>query len=133
MARARLDPTLQDLPQRHLLQPPFSAETEQLFERYGEELRGLAESSARHGASLILVLFPFYEQVVQGAPPSAQERMNRIAEEAGIVSVDLHPSFLARGEEAEALFLMPRNHHPSAEGYRAAADDVGEAVLHLLD
>jgi lysophospholipase L1-like esterase len=133
MARARLDPTLQDLPQRHLLRPPFSADTERLFARYGEELRGLAESAARHGASLILVLFPFYEQVVQGAPPSAQERMSRIAEEAGVLSVDLHPPFLARGEKAEALFLMPLNHHPSAEGYRAAADEVGEAVLHLLD
>jgi lysophospholipase L1-like esterase len=129
MARSGADPTLQAIPQRHLLRPPFGPETEALFERYGSELIGLARAAEERGVGFLFVLFPFYEQSVKGAPSEAQAHLAALASQAGITTVDLLPAFLARGAEASALYLMPRNHHPSAEGYRLAASVVAEAIV----
>ncbi len=132
LARAGTDPTLQALPQYHLLRPPFDEETEALFVRYASELGQLADSARQARVPLLLVLFPFYEQVARGATAVAQARIGEIAKASGVPWVDLLPAFLGQGQEAGKLFLMPRNHHPSAEGYRVAADAVGRAIAAIL-
>ncbi len=132
MARAGADPTLQAVPLWHLLRPPFGEETEALFARYAEELGRLAQMARHRNVPLVLAIFPFYEQVARGAPVEAQARIGEIATEAGVPSIDLLPAFLAKGAEAGGLFLMPRNHHPSAEGYRVAAQVVGEEIAARL-
>ncbi len=132
IARAGTDPTLQALPQYHLLRPPFDEKTEALFVRYAEELGQLADSARRAGVPLLLVLFPFFEQVAMGATAVAQARIGEIATASGVPWVDLLPVFTGQDREAGGLFLMPRNHHPSAEGYRVAADAVGRAVAETL-
>lgn len=124
LARTGGDPTIQALPIDHLLHPPFDAATDALFARYEEELAKLAEICRRNGARLLLVLFPFYEQVVKDAPADAQARMAEIAARAGVPVVDLLPVFRASGSRAGRLFLMPLDHHPSATGYRVAAREV---------
>lgn len=129
MARSGKDPTVPAVPQRHLLEPPYGPEAEELFQRYREELESLAEEARERGIRLLLVLFPFYEQAVHGARADAQERMSLIAHRTGVPVVDLLPSFLELGGEAEALYLMPRNHHPSAEGYLRAAREVSRWIV----
>ncbi len=128
MARLRLDPTIQEVPIRHLLTSSFDARTEALFERYRDELVRLDQDSRRHGCRVVLVLYPFYEQVVASAPAEAQARMSRIASEASIPVVDLLPAFKRAGARARRLFLMPLDHHPSSGGYRLAAREVARAL-----
>jgi len=129
LGRLGLDPTIQDVPIRHLLYPPYDATTEALFARYRDELLKLRDLATEHHARLRLVLFPFYEQVVDGASAEAQARITSMASDAGIPVVDLLPEFLKGGPRAAKLFLMPLDHHPSAAGHRAAAREVARAVL----
>ena len=128
LARMKLDPTIQDVPIRHLLDPPFDARTEDLFELYRKELLRLQDMSREHGCRLALVLFPFYEQVVGGASSEAQTRLTKMATDAGIPVIDLLPAFRRPGARAGRLFLMPVDHHPSAIGYRVAAREVSRAL-----
>jgi lysophospholipase L1-like esterase len=128
LGRLRLDPTVQDLPIRHLLSPPFDARTEELFAQYGAVLSRLNGEAKARGCDLTLVLFPFYEQVVGGAPAEAQARMTSLAAGMGIRVVDLLPAFLRFGPKAAKLFLMPLDHHPSATGHRVAAREVSRAL-----
>ncbi len=128
MGWMRLAPTLQEIPLDHLLHPPFDERTESLFLAYRHELLRLAGACRAHGVGLTLVLFPYYEQVAQGASMEAQDRMGRIAAEAGVEVIDLHESFLRAAGRGDRLFLMPRDHHPSAAGYRLAAERVGRAL-----
>lgn len=132
MGRMRMDPTVQEVPIRHLLEPPYDARTEELFERYGKELSRLEEACRARGARLLLVLFPFYEQVIGRASADAQERIRGIAEEAGVEVIDLLPDFLAAGAGAPGLFLMPLNHHPSPAGYRVASGSVARLLAPWL-
>jgi lysophospholipase L1-like esterase len=127
LARTGADPTIQALPIDHLLHPPFDATTEALFARYEEDLAKLAELCRASGARLLLVLFPFYEQVVKDAPADAQARMTEIAARVGVPVLDLLPAFRRAGSRAGRLFLMPLDHHPSATGYRVAAREVSRA------
>lgn len=129
LGRLGLDPTIQDVPIRHLLYPPYDATTEALFARYRDELLRLRDLAAEHHCRLRLVLYPFYEQVVGGASAEAQARITAMASGAGIPVVDLLPAFLKGGPRAAKLFLMPLDHHPSAAGHRAAAREVARALI----
>ena len=133
LGRLRLDPTIQDLPIRHLLYPPYDERTEDLFARYRIELLNLDGMARAHGCRVMLVLFPFYEQVVGDASAEAQARLTRMASEAGIPSVDLLPAFRRSGSRAAKLFLMPLDHHPSAAGQRVAAREVSTALATRID
>jgi lysophospholipase L1-like esterase len=128
VGRLHIDPTMQEVPIRHLLSPPYDEKTEALFTRYRAALADLAESCRRHGARLTLVLFPFYEQVVEGASASAQERMAKMGADLGVPVVDLLPAFRRAGSRASKLFLMPLDHHPSARGYRVAAAEIASTL-----
>ena len=128
MGRLKIDPTVQELPIRHLLHPPYDDATEALFARYQEELGRLAEGCRRRRIDLVLILFPFYEQVVEGAPAEAQARMSRMGAEIGIPVIDLLPAFREMGPRGADLFLMPLNHHPSALGYQVAAAEVASRL-----
>jgi hypothetical protein len=133
LGRLRLDPTIQDLPIRHLLHPPYDERTEELFEKYRQSLVRLDEAARGRGSRLALVLFPFYEQVVGDAPVEAQARMTRMAGEAGIPVVDLLPAFRRSGSRAAKLFLMPLDHHPSAAGHRVAAREVSRLLQGMIE
>lgn len=128
LGRLRLDPTMQDLPIRHLLHPPYEERTEGLFGLYRKELLRLNDLARSRGCRLTLVLFPFYEQVVGDASAEAQARLTRMAGEAGIAVVDLLPAFRRSGSRATKLFLMPLDHHPSATGHRVAAREVSASL-----
>lgn len=129
MASTGEDPTVPALPQRNLLDTPFEPGTLALFDRYMGELSELAEESRSRGIDILLVLFPFWEQAVHGADDAALVKLEAMAGDEGIPAVNLLPPFLQEGEAASALYLMPRNHHPSASGYRLAAEVVGGAIL----
>jgi lysophospholipase L1-like esterase len=128
VGRLGLDPTLHEVPARSVLEATLDARTEELLARYREELARLAEACRRRGVRLALVLFPYHEQVVGGAPAEVQSRVSRMAAELGVPCVDLLPAFRRAGPEAGRLFLMPLDHHPSGLGYRLAAAEVGAAL-----
>ena len=132
MAETKMDPTLQQVPQENLMHPPFGPRTEALFSQYASALDALAADCRARGIRLVFVIFPFYQQVVKGAPADAQTQLSEIGREAGLPVVDLLPSFLGRGATAGDLFLMPLNHHPSAEGYRVAAGVVGAEIVSIV-
>lgn len=128
VARMNMSPTQQELPIDHLLHPPFDERTEALFQRYAAELASLAEDCRARDITLTLAVFPFYEQVVEGASAEAQARLARIGADAGVKVVDLLEPFHRVGPTAAELFLMPLDHHPSASGYEVAAREVGLAL-----
>ena len=128
VGRLGLDPALQDARIHRLLHPPYDERTEALFGRYRTVLASVEEDCKAKGIRLTLVLFPFYEQVAEGASVEAQARITKMASDLGVDVVDLLGSFRKAGARAGKLFLVPLDHQPSARGYRLAAASVGRAI-----
>jgi len=126
------DPTLQAMDVRHLLAPQFDSATLELFAEYRRQLEQLKRLLDERRVPLVVVIFPYWEQLAEGAPDLAQSRLEAMMRELGIPALDLLPSFRAHDPDGSRFFLMPRDHHASPEGYRQAAIDIAAAIEPLL-
>jgi hypothetical protein len=77
---------------------------------------------------LVLMIFPYWEQVSRGATDQAQRRLVTMARELGIPCLDLLPSYREYDPHGRKFFQMRLDHDPSARGYRRASRDLAEMI-----
>ena len=126
------DPTVQEVDIRHLLKTQYDTGTLELFDQYRSHLVEMKHLLDESEIPLVLLIFPYWEQIAQGATDQAQRRMAAMAQELEIATVDLLPAFRHSDPRGRKFFNMPRDHHPSARGYRKAALDLAKALEPLL-
>ncbi len=129
---AGADPTLQEMDIRHLLKTDYDVATIELFDRYRRHLAEMKHLLDARGIPLVLLIFPYWEQAAQGAPDQAQTRLATMARELQIPTVDLLPSFRKIDPRGKKFFNMPKDHHPTARGYRRAAINLAAALEPIL-
>lgn len=129
---AGADPTLQEVDIRHLLKTDYDAETVGLFDKYRGQLAQMKRLLDAQGVPLVLLIIPCWEQAAQGATDQTQTRLSTMARELQIPTVDLLPSFRKIDPRGRKFFNMPKDHHPSARGYRRAAIDLAAALGPIL-
>jgi len=114
------DDTIQRLDIRHLIRLPYDQTTLDLFDRYREHLAEMKRILDERSIPLVLMIFPYWEQISRNAPDEAQRRLTAMAEELGITVVDLLPTYRRQDPTGRKFFHMPHDHHPSWRGYRSA-------------
>ncbi len=92
-----------------------------LWDRYRTLLEKLSVMLDRNGRRLLLVAWPSARQISGELPLHYQERLERYASDLGIEYLDLAPAIRAVEAGGARAFLLPRDAHPSATGYAAAA------------
>lgn len=127
------DPTVQEVDIRHLLKPVYDSETLELFERYKTQLAELKRVLDQRGTPLVMMIFPYWEQISQGATDQAQRRLADITRELRIPTVDLLLPYRRYDPHARKFFHMPWDHHPSARGYRTAARELAAGLESMLN
>ena len=125
------DPTLQQVDIRHLLDPDFDAQTLELFDLYESHLLEMKRVLDENSIHLVLMIFPYWEQIARGATDATQNRLKAMADSLGIPVVDLLPVYRRLDPEGKGFFHMPVDHHPSASGYSAAADVLATRLVPL--
>jgi lysophospholipase L1-like esterase len=108
-------------------------------------LRKIVNDVRRDGAELLLVVFPSRFQLdrvralaekgtldaqEEGRITLAQARLQREAAVLGVPFLDLWPAFREAGP---AAFGVLDREHPSAEGHRLAAEEIGKRILALTE
>lgn len=126
------DDTIQQVDIRHLLRPPYDPETLALFDAYAERLAEMKAILEPRSVPLVLVIFPYWEQISRDASDEAQRRLTEIARRIGVPVVDLLPAYRRQDPSGRKFFHMPRDHHPSARGYRRAALEIGAAIEPMI-
>ena len=126
------DPTIQEVDIRHLLQKEYDARTLDLFEQYRGHLIEMKTLLDQRRIQLVLMIFPYWEQVSQNATDEAQRRLVAMASTVGVTSLDLLPSYRKYDPRGRKFFHMPWDHHPSARGYRRAARELANTLGPLL-
>jgi len=103
----------------------------ELWERYRALLAETARVLESRDVRFLLVVWPSARQVAGQDPFTPQERLSRFAKDLGIASLDLVEAL--RGLEAAGVpaFLVPRDGHPTASGYEAAARAVAARLSEL--
>jgi lysophospholipase L1-like esterase len=126
------DPTLQEVDIRHLLKTKYDQQTLDLFDQYRSHLARMSGLLKEKGVPLVLLIFPYWEQVSQAATDQAQKRMLAMAGDLGIPALDLLPAFKKYDPRGKNFFHMPRDHHPSKHGYHRTALELAPLVQSLL-
>jgi lysophospholipase L1-like esterase len=126
------DPTIQEVDIRHLLRPDYDQTTLDLFKEYRgflAEMKGILD---QRRIPLVLMVFPYWEQVSQDATDQAQQHLSAMARSLGIAYLDLLPSYRGHDPRGRKFFHMPWDHHPSARGYRRASRDLAGLLAPML-
>ncbi len=97
--------------------------------RYEEELGALKRALDARGVPLVLVAFVDLAVVLGQGPDVHEAALTAIAGRLGIPFASALPAFRAAGPDPHALYLWPRDPHPSAAGNAALAG----VVEQLLD
>jgi len=126
------DPTIQQVDIRHLLAPPYDQATLDLFERYEQHLGEMKRLLDSNKTPLVLLVFPYWEQISKGASDEAQRRLAAIAAKLELPVVDLLPAYRRHDPTGRRFFHMPWDHHPSARGYRRAARELSASIEPLI-
>jgi len=126
------DPTIQEVGIYHLLKPRFDDSTVRLFEQYKRHLVELKTILDARGIPLVLMIFPYWEQISQGATDEAQRRLEEVSRELHVPTVNLLSSFRRHDAVGRKFFHMPWDHHPSARGYRRAARELATVIEPIL-
>lgn len=133
MVKAGRAPTAHQVPVYHALKRRFDEHDEQLLARYRAHLGEMKELLDREGVPMVLLIFPLAEQLGAEARDAVQHRLVTMAAELGITTVDLLPSFREGDPGGRRYYLIPRDQHPSPEGYRKAAAQLASAIGPILD
>jgi GDSL-like Lipase/Acylhydrolase family len=90
-----------------------------------EDLGAIARSRS---CPILLVLFPFLDQLDNSYPFKAEHALvSRTAHENGIAVLDLLPDFT--GLKPSLLWVTPTDSHPNARGHLIAAEAIYRALL----
>jgi lysophospholipase L1-like esterase len=101
---------------------PTDGELGWLRARYDD----IASRARAKGARFAVDVFPYATQVEGHAGARLDERLAALGRDAGWPTIDLLSAFRARARDAEPLFIDLW--HPTAAGYRIAADAVLRAL-----
>jgi lysophospholipase L1-like esterase len=101
---------------------PTDGELGWLRARYDD----IARRTRAKGARFAVVVFPYATQIEGHAGARLDERLAALGRDAGWPTIDLLSAFRARARDAEPLFIDLW--HPTAAGYRIAADAVLRAL-----
>lgn len=96
-----------------------------------EALAFRAELAARD-LRLVIALYPWPETVAGTEHGSRLELVKSALERGGVEVVDLTPGLRESRLPADELYLLPIDGHPSARGYRIAAQTLAPAVASAL-
>jgi len=90
------------------------------YEPFQESIQRLAQWSRRNHKPLLIVLFPFMEDLDNYPLREAHQRVAQTAQQLGVPCLDLLEVF--QGQTARSLQLNPRfDHHPNARANQLAA------------
>jgi len=103
----------------------------ELWDQYRALLAETARVLETRDVRFLLVVWPSARQVAGQNPFTPQERLARFAKELDVPSLDLAEAL--RGLEAAGVptFLVPRDGHPTARGYEAAAHAIAARLSEL--
>ena len=94
-----------------------------------ECLERIVAAAAKHGAPVVVMLFPFESQVfLETYDDRPIRRLEALCDELGVRFVDLATAFRDRRDEGRRLFLKGDRFHPTAAGYAIVADRVRDAL-----
>jgi len=126
------DDTIQKVDIRHLIRLPYDQTTLDLFDKYRGYLAETKRILDERGIRFVFVIFPYWEQISRDAPAEAQRRLVEMARGLDIPVVDLLPAYKRQDPTGRKFFHMPLDHHPSARGYRCAADVLATTLEPML-
>jgi len=103
----------------------------ELWDQYRALLAETARVLETRDVRFLLVVWPSARQVAGQDPFTPQERLARFAKELDVPALDLAEAL--RGLEAAGVpaFLVPRDGHPTARGYEAAARAIAARLSEL--
>lgn len=108
------------------LYPSSSERARALWDDALNCLRELTRSAHAAGAAVVLIVFPSIVQMNHPRPePEPQALLRTLAEEEGLIFVDLLPTYSQLGKEA----LLDDLSHPSVRGNEIAAVAIARALL----
>jgi len=107
--------------------PPAAAPLA-LRNRYREAFRALRDTLKQGGIPFGFAVYPFYRTVSDTSPAEQVEWVVKLAQDAGVPTVNLLPPLRARGPETARLYLLPGDTHPSPLGYSEAAAYLAEEL-----
>ncbi len=96
---------------------------------YRKRLRTLKEGLEGRGIPLVLTVFPSHLSVYDRWESDQLQWLDDIVEAMGIRTVRFLPAFVADGRGETELYLLPRDGHPSPEGYQVAARHLAESLI----
>lgn len=112
-----------------VLDPPFSAETRGIIEKYLAILDRMHRDCEERKARLFFVYFPAYSQVYDPAASlEIRDLLQAACEARSIPFVDLTGTFRREGKD-HVLHLAPIDYHPNPDGNRVMARAIGESVM----
>lgn len=97
-------------------------------EEFEAELNAAIARTRQIGAHPLLVIWPFIGQMDGEAENPRQTIIRKVAASKAVTPVDLAPRFRDRGGKR----LFADRIHATAEGYKVAADAIGEALKSVL-
>ncbi len=100
-------------------------------QEYAARLEHVRDLLGRRGVPFGFVAFPHPESVSGGSGGRDYDWVLGVAEDMGIITLDLLPVIRGAGAPVEALFLVPEDYHPSPEGYAVAARAVTRMATSL--
>ena len=115
--------------------PEYRGPAESLIEeglgKARNSMDDIAAMAKEHGATLLVVIYPWLEQVDASISPSRPELFwSRWCQEKGVRLINLFPLFVPLGKDYEKKYCLKGDGHWNPEGNRAVA----EAILpHLKE
>jgi len=115
--------------------PEYRGPAESLIQEGLDKARNsmddIAAMAKKHGATLLVVIYPWLEQVDAAISPSRPELFwSRWCQEKGVRLINLFPLFVPLGKDYEKKYCLEGDGHWNPEGHRVVA----EAILpHLKE
>lgn len=115
----------------HAMHPPTAEQQDSLRtvlrDRYRDGLYAFRDSTAARSVPLVFVMYPGHASVTAGRSEQLTW-LEKIATQGWLTTVDLLYPLAQSGLPDTTLFLLPHDGHPSATGYRIAAQFLASAL-----
>lgn len=103
-----------------------------LREEYRDRLHRMNERLGRAGVPLIVAIYPSHLTVYGNGHDDQVRWIESTAQAEGVGVVNFTDTLRLDGRPQEELYLLPRDGHPSAEGYRVVTPILADSVLSVL-
>lgn len=102
---------------------------ETLWKRYEGLLKEMQRYLYTNSVKFMLVIYPYHNRWIRpdqgcGAFHNQVDRLEHLAKDMGIATLNLLPAFKRSNVDVRELYLLPYDAHPSKEAYKIAANAI---------